>query len=105
MRPKKAEFDQWKSTHVGVWFFQEYLQGYADESAGINGRGVGRVEETAEAEFMTFVRNAGVIQGVESVIDGITEEDPTLDPFYEERADEVESAESSASGPHGLGPD
>ena len=103
-RPSISEFDGWKNSPVGQWYFRVYLKEYADLAAGENGRGVGRVEETVDAEFMTFVRNAGVIQGVESVINGITEEDLLLDPFVEER-DEIESGKSSITGENGLGLD
>jgi len=90
-KPTMSEFDGWKHSTVGRWFFDEFLQGYADISAGQNGRGVGVVEETVDKELLTFVRNAGVILGVESVIAGISEEDDLLDPFAEERRENDEA--------------
>ena len=76
-RPTMSEFDGWKNSATGIWFFEHYLQGYADIMAGENGRGVGVIEETIGKELLTFVKNAGVICGVESVI--------SLDPFDDER--------------------
>ena len=105
-KPKMRQFDGWKSSAVGQWFFREYLQDYADSSAMENGRQFGRVEETAEKEVMTAARNAGVIQGVDDVINGIrdTEEESynsQLDPFAEER----EEQEDESGGDGEIPPD
>ena len=102
-KPKMNEFDGWKNSSTGLWYFNVYLQQYADRAAGENGRGVGRVEDTVDSEFMTFVKNAGVIQGVENVINGTKEEvdkdyDSLMDPFYEERQDEDPSGGEEPTG-------
>ena len=90
--PTMSEFDGWKSSSISQWYFREFLQKYADTAAGENGRSVGAFEETKGKAFMTSVKNAGVVQGVEHVINGITEEEGLLDPFAEERnQDEDES--------------
>ena len=73
----RRDFDAWREMPVGRWFFDQVLQGYADEAAKENGRAVGSLEETQGKEFMSFVKNAGHISGVEYVIN--------LDPFDEER--------------------
>ena len=75
--PSITEFDGWRASPTSQWFFEVFLQGYADAMAGENGRGVGRIEETADRELLTFVRNAGVISGVEIAIN--------IDPFEDER--------------------
>lgn len=83
-RPTVSEFDGWRQSVVGIWFFEHYLQGYADFSAGQNGRAVG-LYSTSHEELMTYARNAGVIQGVEYAIG--------TDPFEEERStDENQSS-------------
>jgi hypothetical protein len=90
--PKMSEFDGWRASAVGRWFFEVVLQGYADASAGINGRAVGSLEESQGKEILTYVKNAGVINGVEYVIE--------LDPFIEERQeleDETESDRKTAT--------
>ena len=81
------EFDGWRASPVGVWFFETVLQGYADASAGINGRAVGSVEDSQGKEIMTYVKNAGVINGVEYVI--------ALDPFEDERPEEGNDEEAN----------
>jgi len=90
-RPTINEFDAWKSSFAGQWFFGEYLQGYADALAGANGRSAGLIEGDQEKEIVVLVRNAGIISGVESVILGATEDGAELDPFQEEREYAAES--------------
>ena len=86
--PTLIEFDSWKNSPIGVWYFREYLQGFADAMARENGRNIGGFEDSESKAFMTSVKNAGVIKGVDDVINGITEEDDLLDPFAEERNDD-----------------
>ena len=76
-KPTMSDFDGWRNSATGVWYFEHYLQSYADMQAQENGRSVGRIEEDTQQEFITAVRNAGVIQGVDNVV--------SLDPFEEER--------------------
>ena len=80
------EFDGWRASPVSVWFFEEVLHEYVRAAAAINGRAVGSTEDSIGKELMTFVKNAGVINGVEYVID--------LDPFEDEREDIKDEAES-----------
>ncbi len=86
-RPLMREYDNWRRSSVGQWFFEHYLQEYADEGARLNGRQIGQME------YDVCVRNAGVIEGVEYAI--------TADPFEEER-DEAESRRETGTGPVGL---
>jgi len=85
--PKMSEFDGWRASPVGRWFFEVVLQGYADASAGINGRAVGSLEESQGKEILTYVKNAGVISGIEYAI--------ACDPFEEERQELLEDETKS----------
>ena len=91
--PTIREYDGWRATATAQWFFEVYLQGYADVMAGENGRAAGAFEDTEGKAFMTFAKNAGVIQGVEDAI--------SLDPFAEEREElkdeDTSSGETSPS--------
>ena len=94
--PKMSEFDGWRSSPVGAWYF-EVLQGYANASADMNGRQVGSMEDSQGKEFMTYVKNAGVINGVEYAIN--------LDPFEDRRQElesEAESDWQTITGENGL---
>lgn len=93
MIPSISEYDGWRNSPVGRWFFDTYLQGYADASAGINGRAVGGVEDTSGKEFLTYVKNAGVISGVEYAI--------LSDPFEEEREEREHEDTSGGETPTG----
>ena len=86
-QPKITEYDGWRSSAIGIWFFEHYLQGYADEAANINGRAVGTYP-TKDEDHMTYVRNAGHINGVEYTINN--------DPFEEERNESEVNREISA---------
>ena len=74
-RPTMAEFDGWKNTAVGAWYF-EYVQDQADKIAMANGRQVGQFENEG-VDHMIAVRQAGFVKGMEDVI--------THDPFEDER--------------------
>jgi hypothetical protein len=74
--PTIHDFDGWRNSPVGQWFFEYVLQGLADEAARQNGRAVGTYA-TRDEDYLTYVRNAGHISGVEYAI--------TLDPFETER--------------------
>ena len=89
-RPTIREFDRWRNTEVGIWFFDVHLKGWADAMAMENGRGVGRVEDSEDMEFMTVVRNAGVVQGVDNAI--------TEDPFVDEREEREDEDRGSCCG-------
>lgn len=65
-KPTISEFDGWRNSPVGRWFFDHYLQGYADEGAKINGKAAGTY--TSTEDHITLVRNAGFITGVEHAI-------------------------------------
>ena len=77
IEPTLQEFDGWKHSSTGKWFFEHYLQGYADESAGVNGRSFGQMSEVKDDDFMIHVFNSGVINGVEYAIN--------TDPFEDAR--------------------
>ena len=90
-RPTMAEFDGWKNTAVGAWYFHHYLQGFADIYAMENGRAVGNRGASMHEDYMILAKQAGIVEGVESVINGISEEDELLDPFAEERNQDDET--------------
>ena len=75
-QPKQSEYDGWRNSAVGIWFFEHYLQGYADTAAIENGKSAGRYPAKDE-DHMICVRKAGHISGVEFTINA--------DPFEEER--------------------
>ena len=75
--PSISEFDGWKASIVGQWYFEHYLQGYANATAEENGRAVGKRGASFEDDYMILARQAGIVEGVEFAI--------TADPFEEER--------------------
>lgn len=76
MQPTINDYDGWRNSLVGQWFFEHVLQTYADESAKENGKMPGSLYQAHE-DFAVYVRNAGHITGVEYVIH--------LDPFEDKR--------------------
>jgi hypothetical protein len=66
----ESDFKGWRHSPMGLWFFDQYLQDYADASANVNGRMPG-----AGIDPDTLVLNAGVINGVEFTIDANPWED------------------------------
>ena len=79
-RPTMSEFDGWKNSATGIWFF-EYVQDQANDMAGENGRKIGLFDDKG-VDHMSGVRMSGFVAGMEEVI--------THDPFLEER-EELES--------------
>ena len=75
MKPTLSQFDAWKA--AGQWYFEVYLQGYADATAEENGRSVGNRGATLQDDYMILAKMAGVVEGVEFAI--------TSDPFADER--------------------
>jgi len=86
--PKMQEYDGWRNSAVGIWFFETFLQSYADEAARQNGKAPGSYQSQWE-DFAAYVRNAGYISGVEYTI--------TIDPFEETRH-EIESHREVPTG-------
>ena len=76
-QPTLQEFDSWKNSSIGKWYFEFYLQGFADKSAQENGRSFGLISEVKDEDFMIHVRNSGFITGVEYAIN--------TDPFEDSR--------------------
>lgn len=74
--PKLNEYDGWRNSAIGIWFFEHYLQGYADLAAIENGKAAGTWTDIGR-DHMNYVRNAGHVSGVEFVINN--------DPFEGER--------------------
>jgi hypothetical protein len=77
-KPHMSDYDAWRNSSVGLWFFEHHLQGEADLSASENGRAVGLFSPAID--YMTFVRKAGVIEGIEHAINS--------DPFEVEREEQ-----------------
>lgn len=86
--PSINDFDGWRNSLVGQWFFEYVLQGLADEAARLNGRAIGTYA-TKEEDYLTYVRNAGHISGIEYAI--------TLDPFEVERESLKEANDEAKS--------
>ena len=97
IQPALTEYDAWRVSPISQWFFEHYLQGLADAQAAENGRSVGLLEDSKGKEFMTFVRNAGVISGLEQAIN----EDPFLEG-REERENEVNIDRTEPDSEAGL---
>ena len=89
----RNEFDGWRNSPVGRWFFDTYLQGYADVSAADNGRSVGNLEATSFEDYAVHVKNAGIVEGVEYAINA--------DPFIEEREGVSDEGEGRGAVPFG----
>ena len=74
-QPTMREFDEWKHTEVGKWFFNHFLQGYADQEAMRNGRMDEDEARYSDSNRRTY--NAGVVAGVDFAIE--------IDPYMEDR--------------------
>ena len=85
-QPGMNDFDMWKLSPVGQWYFDVHLKKLAEESAYQNGVSAGIRESSLEADHMHHVWQAGWIHGV---LDAIAN-----DPFIEER----EAKDESESG-------
>ena len=84
-QPTISEFDGWKDSPVGQWYFRTYLAEYARKVAEEAGRSIGMMGETFDTDYMYHAKEAGRVDGIEAVVSGITEENPLLDPFEAER--------------------
>lgn len=85
-QPKLTEFDSWRNTAIGIWFFEHYLQNYVDAAAMENGKAAGTYT-SKDIDHMIFVRNAGLIHGIEYAIN--------IDPFEEERQAKEEAKDET----------
>ena len=90
---KINEFDGWRNSPVGRWYFDTYLKGYADAAAAENGRSLGNLAETSFEDYAIHVKNAGIVEGIEYAIH--------TDPFIEEREGAIDESESRGAVPVG----
>lgn len=73
--PKLTEYDGWRNSAISIWFFEHYLQTWVNKQAIENGKALGSFPK--DEDYLTYVKNAGIIKGIEDVINE--------DPFEEER--------------------
>ena len=83
IKPTLREFDEWRTTSVGKWFFDEVLVKDAQERAMLNGRAVGVRGPTLYEDYMILAKEAGVIEGILYAINE--------DPFEDERKELADS--------------
>ena len=84
--PKMKEFDGWRNSVTGIWFFEYVLPDYARLTAEENGRSVGNRGDTMQEDYMILAKQAGIVEGVEYAA--------TLDPFENEREEIVDESTS-----------
>ena len=71
-----SEYDAWRNSRVGIWFFEEWLPEQSRNLAEHNGRSVG-AEPTLEQDYMSLAKRSGLVEGIDAVADA--------DPFIDER--------------------
>jgi len=96
-RPTMAQYDGWRASPAGQWFFGVYLQEVANQTAEDNGRSVGNRGSTLHDDYMILAKQAGSVDGIEFAINHDPFEDERKETESEDKGDRQEPA-----NPHQL---